>query len=249
MTPPGPRSRACGLRLLVAALFLFPLTAGEEGWRDDLRAAVAEAGRPGHERPLVLLFSTEGCRWCERLLEDSAADPTARRALAEVVGVRVLAERNRALTAALAIQAFPTLVLVNRKGAVVKLVRGYLPPADFATTLRVLVLHGDQEQGEALRLAEPGELEPESALAALGGEDPERRRAARQVLAEATALRPRLWPLLTDPRLAVRLDAAAVLAAQLGGEVDYDPLAPGPERAAQAESWRARIEGATGAVP
>lgn len=231
---------------LLLVLLLAPASAAEP-WREDLPAALDEAA--AGKRPLVLMVGSAGCAWCTRLRDESAADPAARRALAETVAVEVRAERHPGLVAALGIESFPTLVLVNRKGLITRLVRGYLPAADLATTVRVLVLHGDEITGQTLPALAQSAQGLDGNLDALGGGDPRRREQARAWLAAHPEARERLWGLLDHRHLAVRIDAAAVLSALTGRDGGYDPFADADIRHARAAAWRQQVTGALPEVP
>jgi thioredoxin-related protein len=211
-------------------------------WTTDLAAAV----RAADPKPLVLLFSSARCVWCERLRTDTGEDPEARQALAQVTPVIVQAEERPDLLALLGIDAFPTLVLINRKRELVRLVRGYLPPTDFAAAVRILALRGDSDGMRPLELAGP-DLDRVAAapdgdqrlVELLGTGGAERRQALREKLANRPGARPALFDALTDARLVVRVDATAILARQLGDDGGYDPFADEAERGPAARRWRA----------
>jgi thioredoxin-related protein len=218
------------------------LTAEEPPWRTSLDEALA--GSEG--KPLVLLFSLEGCVWCHRLIEESSANAETRQALGQVVGVVVRAEDQPSLVQRLGITSFPTLVLVNRKRELVRTINGYVPPEQLATTIRVLVLHGDTDgQGKVdlgrgidvdalLAAADP----VPGLIAALGIGEPAQRVRIREALAQRPAARDALWKALESPALGVRVDASAALAQQVGAPVHYDPFATADERSTAAAQWR-----------
>jgi len=226
----------------------------DPAWSDDVAAAVQSQGA----RPIALLFSSAGCGWCERMLAESDHSPEVRQALHQVAAAHVQAEQFPALVAALGITGFPTLVLVNRKGELVRLVTGYLPPGDLAVTLRVLVQHGDEEGQRpiALRGADISAIlqAPDAQarlIALLGVGDIDQRRQVRAALAAMPTARNALWTALGDPALGVRVDAAAALAAQIGAPPapGFDPFAPPPERVAAMAAWRAQAGAGADATP
>lgn len=235
-----------GIReLLLCLLLSSPLLAVESSpWRDDLAAALNE----GDDRPLVLLFSTESCVWCKRMIEESSASAGVRQALTQVTGVVLKAEQNQALVAQLGIQSYPTLVLVNRKRELVRIVPGYLSETDLVTTLKVLALHGDQDgQGrvdltatqdiDAIRRSEGAVAK---LIALLGTGTQEQRSQVREALGTMTQAREALWLALDDKQLGVRVDAAAALERQVGAPRAYDPLSTGDERVAAIAAWKAQ---------
>ena len=242
--------------LLMWVVLMSPLTAADASpWREDLRTTLAEA--EGH--PLALLFSTDSCVWCKRMVEESAASAAVRQALTQVTGILVHAEQERALVAQLGIQGYPALVLVNRKRELVRIVPGYLPENDLVTTLKVLALHGDQDGTRRLELfatidveaLRRGEDAVAKLVALLGNGPQEQRREVREALAQLPAARAALWQALDDRLLGVRVDAAAVLARQVGMPTQYDPLTSGSERTTAIALWRAQADTALpgGIVP
>jgi thioredoxin-related protein len=232
----------CRWPLLALLLIATGLTAAEGPWREDLDQALADSSG----RPLALLLSSEHCQWCQRMLAESAESPEVKQALTQVVGLHVDLDRYPGLAAQLAVRSVPTLVLINRKRELVRMVPGYLTAADLATALRVLALHGDQEGRTPVALQAGVDVaallkqpEPEkSLLPLLGTGDPETRRALRAALAKLPQARAGLWQGLEAPALGVRVDAAAVLAEQVGPPTRYDPFADPEERRAGLREWR-----------
>lgn len=219
-------------------------------WRTDLEEAVASARITGATRPIAVLVSHPSCSWCHRMIAESADAPAVLRAAGEVVTVVLDASQRPDLAAMLGVSSFPTLLLINRAGQEVRRVSGYLPSNDLATTLRVLALNGDSQQGTASALAkriDPTAMarsaEGRQQLAAMLGRGPAALRSqVRLTLAETPEARSLLWPLLTDVTLAVRCDAAAALAGASGDTRGYDPFADPDQRSAQAAKWQALAE-------
>lgn len=240
---------SCLLLLLLSCV----LACAEDAnpWRTDLDAAIAEARADGAPRPIAVLVSHPSCTWCHRMIAESADSPAVLRAAGEVTTVVLDASQRPDLAALLGISSFPTLILINRTGQEVRRVGGYLPSADLAITLRVLALNGDSQQGSASALArriDPQRMaqsaEGRQQLASMLGRGPAAIRSqVRLALAAAPESRALLWPLLTDVTLAVRCDAAAVLAGDGQDTRGYDPFAGPDERAAQAKRWRELAEG------
>jgi thioredoxin-related protein len=240
------------VRSALVLLLPFILAAADDAapspWREDMSAALAAA----KGRPLAVLLSIPGCSWCVRMLDESSSSPEVRQALGEVVGLHLDAQQHPELAARLNIQGFPTLVLVNRRSQLVRILPGYLPPADLAAALRTLVAHGDADGQQAFDLAvepDPEALAKEAdgvqkLLALLGTGSPQLRIKVRERLAAMPAAREALWRTLEDARLGRRVDAAAVLAEQTGIETDYDPFAAPADRARQLAAWRARVPAA-----
>ena len=199
---------------------------------------------PADGRPLVLLFTVPGCHWCEVLKEDSRHDQALRQVLAQTTAVAVDAERHPGLAARLRVGAFPTILLFNRQRVLIRTIRGYMPAADLAVAIRVLVQHGDARTGTPVTWSASS-----GALAGLGEGSAQERIAVRERLGADPRTREALWTALGDARPATRVDAAAILAEQVGGPGGYDPLAPSASRAAQAALWRAQVDAAAPEVP
>src|SRR5689334_21412720 len=109
------------LRLCVS-LLLLPVSAAvapaqSVTWRYDYAAARREAQEKG--RPLVLDFITDNCFWCTKLDTTTFQDPSVASLLNDkFVPLKVHAAQNAALTEALRIQLFPTVVLASPDGKI-----------------------------------------------------------------------------------------------------------------------------------
>ena len=228
-----------------------PAAAVDGIWNPDVAQALAD----GAGRPKALLISSAGCVWCERLKGESQRHAGVKAAMQEVVGIELRADLDRGMAMALEIRSLPTLILVNRKNRIVRRIPGYLPSDDLAAALRVLAASGDKEEGE-------GELpDPTAGIAdALASEDPtarlvvmvgdgtaERRAEIRRLLMLRPDAAARLWPLLEDRSLSVRVDAASILSAQVGFAGGYDAFEPPATQQAAVAAWRASAT-AAGAV-
>lgn len=241
--------------LLLACVIAVHAVDEAPAWRSDFDVAVQESAG----KPLAILVSNKGCVWCHRMLAESDQSPEVRQALKQMVGVVMQAEEHPAVIARLGIEAYPTLVLVNRKQELVRIVSGYQPAADLATALRVLALHGDQDGQRPADLRgavdvaalAKGDQPVEKLVALLGVGEPEQRTRVREQLATMPAAKAALWQALADPHLGVRIDAAAVLARLVGDPPGYDAFASAAERAAAIAAWRKLAETSLpgGAVP
>lgn len=101
---------------------LFTYESVEQGWK----AAVAA------KRPLLVMFTSNNCPHCERMLGETYADPAIRRRLsAHAETVLAHAGENRDLIARLGVRGFPTTIIVDREGQIVDAIEGYLTPIEF----------------------------------------------------------------------------------------------------------------------
>ncbi len=113
--------------------------AQEVRWRYDYNSARREAQEKN--LPLVVDFGTENCYWCNKLDATTFHDPTVVAVMNDhFVPLRVDAQRNSALTDALRIQAFPTVVLAASDGKILGTLEGYIDASRFHDHLqRILV--------------------------------------------------------------------------------------------------------------
>jgi thioredoxin-like negative regulator of GroEL len=124
--------------LLLAMAWAFAqsmATAQDVKWRYDYNAARREAEQKS--MPLVVDIGTENCFWCNKLDAITFHDP----AVAEVINskfipLKVDAHRNAALSDALRIQAFPTVVLAASDGKILATLEGYMEPIRFHEQLQ-----------------------------------------------------------------------------------------------------------------
>jgi thioredoxin-related protein len=104
-------------------------------WRTDFNQARQEAKE--RNRPILLLIRTKDCQWCDKLEPVLRDDPGLASLLAnDWVPVRLFAEKNRALTEYLTIDAFPTIVLAAPEGRIFRYVTGYHKAAFLRDTMQ-----------------------------------------------------------------------------------------------------------------
>ncbi|MEK7412737.1 MAG: thioredoxin family protein, partial [Planctomycetota bacterium] len=128
-----------------------PLVAKPSTWTTNIRAALTETPA----RPLVILVMTPSCHWCHVLKQDAEDNASLRQSVRQTTAIEVDASVHPDLAARWGVQAFPTLLLVNRKRELVKRIVGYQAPDDLAVSINVLVLHGDDpaQRSETLSFA------------------------------------------------------------------------------------------------
>src|SRR5215470_11774984 len=99
--------------------------AQEVKWRHDYNAARREAEQKN--LPLVVDIGTENCYWCNKLEAITFHDPSVAEVMnSRFVPLKVDAQRNPALTDALRIQAYPTVVLAASDGKILATLEGYM---------------------------------------------------------------------------------------------------------------------------
>lgn len=142
------------MRLLFALLLALSLPAHAQEAPDwfeetllDLREDVAHAAK--ERKRVMLYFWQEGCPACKRMGETTFRDPkvVARMRKQFVsIALNVFGDREvtwtdgkamseKRLAAALNVQATPTLVFLDEKGAVALRLTGHMSPAQFAPRL------------------------------------------------------------------------------------------------------------------
>jgi thioredoxin-related protein len=134
--------------LAVSALPVWAdLIAGDKlPWRTDYNAGRREAKEK--DRPIVLYFHTDPCKWCEKLETETFRDPAVVKLLRKrFILIIVDAEKEPQLVQYLRIAAFPTLVLAKPDGKILGTVEGYQEPAKFKKYLeRALGFNKQLEQ-------------------------------------------------------------------------------------------------------
>jgi thioredoxin-related protein len=127
--------------MLVAATVL---TAAGCGHRDEIWFSgdfTAASSLAKQRNTLVMLvFTAEWCTWCERMDRETFSSDEVRELLADIVAVKLDAERGgRKLAARYGVDSYPTIVFTDGDGDEVDRILGYLPPTEFvaqATRIR-----------------------------------------------------------------------------------------------------------------
>lgn len=121
-------------------------------FKEDI-AAAAGAGKR-----LVILFTQNGCPYCNALVERNLAQKDIEelmRGKFEVVAINLVGDRNvtnvdgksyteKTFSEAMKVQFTPTLLFFNEKGETILRLNGYLPPEQFKIALNYLVEKNDQ---------------------------------------------------------------------------------------------------------
>ncbi|MBX7105414.1 MAG: thioredoxin family protein [Gemmataceae bacterium] len=96
-------------------------------WKGDYASARQESFEKN--RPIVLVFGGENCMWCRKLEATTLRDPGVISALGDrFVCLKVDGDREVALTQALRVQTYPTVVIAAPDGKILATIDGYHEP-------------------------------------------------------------------------------------------------------------------------
>ena len=123
---------------LLIALFLPSLPVMANGWVTDYNAALATAAKE-NKKVLLDFTGSDWCGWCIKLKKETFDQPAFKEyADKNLVTVEIdfpqrktldpqLQKQNSALQEQYQVQGFPTLVLLDPQGKVIKQQSGYIP--------------------------------------------------------------------------------------------------------------------------
>lgn len=222
-------------------------------WHRDLETALSRA--EAEYRPVLAVFSSPGCGWCQRLKTETLDDPETRNLLKHYALVEIDVMDDPLTAQQYGLRGVPTVLILSSDGQVRNGVSGYVSVPELCAMLRgelnpefmAAQDTGYQEMIMALdRKQVPDELWPRI-LAGMG--EPAKRKDLRE---RVFALKPfpavRLVALLEDPKLAVRLGALELLEELAGPSFGFDPWQPPGGNAEALQRWKEWVSGAGGAV-
>jgi thioredoxin-like negative regulator of GroEL len=92
------------------------------------------------KRPMLVMFSTEGCHFCTKMLAETYSQPEVRRMLREhVEAVKVDAREYPAIVERLGIRGYPTTLLVSPDGSVLDAIEGFATAKAFTGRIAPLL--------------------------------------------------------------------------------------------------------------
>jgi len=119
--------------LLLFALFTITLFGGEIGWNDTFAEAQAKAKK--ESKPLMVLITSEQCRWCRKLEATTLSDETVISKInTKFVPVHVTRDKDvypKTLTA----KMVPMSYFLDGEGKVLYSIPGYWPVEDYQSVL------------------------------------------------------------------------------------------------------------------
>jgi len=177
--------------LFLAASAAQPATAAPPPrikWEKSFDEALKRASKAG--KPVVVDFWAEWCTWCERLEQNTYADPTVVQKALDFVAVRVNTEGSRKeidVAVRYHVASLPTIVFLSPEGRQLGRVNGFQGPGQFPRTLDAVQAIARRVMGweESLR----GNPDDPRALGALGAHayDQQYFEDARELLERAAA--------------------------------------------------------------
>jgi len=124
--------------ILITSLLVTMIPAIAEGWGDDYKAALAEAAKQ-NKNVLLDFTGSDWCGWCIKLKKETFNQPAFKEfADKNLVLVEVdfpqgktlppaVKKQNDQLQEQYQVQGFPTLVVLNPQGKIIKQQSGYIP--------------------------------------------------------------------------------------------------------------------------
>ena len=122
-----PKNKTLATMLLFALVFMMeaPAIAGEIEWRTDYMQARQEAAQKN--LPILIDFYTDNCFWCKQMDHRTFRDPVLNQVMMENwIPLRINAKKEPALTDALKIRSFPTLVFAGPDGNILGFLEGFI---------------------------------------------------------------------------------------------------------------------------
>jgi thioredoxin-like negative regulator of GroEL len=244
----------CALLLVGVEGVLAELPAG---WGTNYNVSLAEAR--SRQRPLLVYFTASWCGPCKLMARTTFTNQTVLESLAAVCRVAVDIDQHPELAQQRDIRAVPTFKLLTSAGDEVATSTGYQEPTSFLEWLTKgmgeakAVVAAQERADEKLAAAEQLLRQADSqskrkAVADLLDLCAERNSAVREAAAARVATLAKSQPVLlldglVHPRLAVRIQAANLLRAQLGDRFDIDPWSDAPTRENEVARWRVKLDG------
>ena len=129
-------------RHLVLGLLLVPFVAGSSFAADASQLPGSPVPAPHRtsglaegveqKKPLLVMFTTDGCVYCDKMLQQTYSHPAVERMLlARTETVMAHTRDNAELVQKLGVRGFPTTLLVSPTGEVLQVSPGFVTPKEF----------------------------------------------------------------------------------------------------------------------
>jgi tetratricopeptide (TPR) repeat protein len=136
----------------------------EISWFEDFQSGQTEAQRLGHN--MLIDFYTDWCTWCKVLDDSVYTDPNFIQMSAEMVLVKIDAEKDTLNAEKYGISGFPTVLLLKPDGSEIDRIYGYMPAPDFINQINLYLEGRETLEDYLARLEEsPADIEVNYTLA------------------------------------------------------------------------------------
>jgi thioredoxin 1 len=225
------------------------------GWSTNYAAALSEAA--GGQKPALVFFTASWCGPCQMMARTTLTEAPVREALSNYARVSIDVDEQRELAAQHEIEAVPTFVILSPGSGEVQRATGFQVAAEFVSWL-TNGLAATREAAARQDSAQKTLAEVDQLLASTNLEAPHLcaqklfelcaahdeatvRAAAVRLKSLASHTPEALLDGLGDSRLAVRIQAANALRAQLGAAFEVDAWEEPAARAEAIAKWRAKL--------
>lgn len=137
------RVMALGVMVLVVVLVLLALflsadkkQSAEQGsltWNTDLNSALTTA--KNINKPVLVDFYASWCTYCREMDENTFQDPRVKQKLSDYVLVKINGDQNPDLVKKYQIYGYPTILILDSNGNIIKTISGYQSPDNFLTMI------------------------------------------------------------------------------------------------------------------
>lgn len=224
-------------------------------WFDSYQAGISAA--KAQKRPVLIKFEAEWCGWCKKLDSEVFAQPQIIKALEKYVCIRVDVDKQRNVALAYRVRSLPRIVIVNIHNEIVGDWLGYREAPAFSKLLREVweytLTRTDTTPVPAVRPdpSAPGQPwqatkidagDTNAVMDLLGHKKPTVRANAMAALVNSgEKSMPTVAAALESRYLGTRIAGWKVLRILKGSQFQFDPWAPGPERAQAVTKIKARL--------
>lgn len=214
----------------------------------DAGMAMAQA----QKRPVLIQFSAEWCKWCERMDVEVFVDDPVIDALKGYTCIKVDVDKRPDVAMAYSVRSLPRVIVINTHQEVVGDWLGYQRPDRFLELLIDLepALHAAMGTIKAPKTIPPlPKTEPDISVdltddpvKTLGHKDPRVRDKAMALwIARGQQALPEMMAMLEHRYLGVRIRAWKIAQALHTSQLPFDPWAPLPKRTAMIRALKDEI--------
>jgi thioredoxin-related protein len=105
-----------------------------------------------NKKPLLVMFTSDNCIFCKKMLTKTYAHPTVQQLLAvKTESVVAHADDHGVLVKKLGIRGFPTSLLISPQGEVLDVMEGFVEPHEFVQRVTPLLASKTTQSGLAVR--------------------------------------------------------------------------------------------------